>query len=330
MAGSDQSAAVQAIRGLDQLWQRCAPGQAPAPLTRHDRLLVDLLGLGIGQVLDHLFQQRPTFEQFAGWIAVTAGLPDPVRVERYHALLDGAPVPPAAQARIAALEAAPAVLDAADMAFWEQHGFVVLRQAISAAEAEAAARVMWDHIGASPDDPASWYADPARGLWFPLWQAPELDVARRSPRVHKAFAQIWGTGDLWGNVDRMSFNQPVRDDCPFLGSALHVDTSMAPPMPLGTQAILYLTDTPADHGALQVLPGFHRKHDAWFAALEGKDPRGVDLSAGTVPVPGMAGDMVIWHHALPHGATPNHGAFPRIVQYFNMMPPGVVDERPWI
>ena len=122
----------------------------------------------------------------------------------------------------------------------------------------------------------------------------------------------------------------MRPDCAFLGSPLHIDTSLATPMPLGTQAIIYLTDTPADHGALQVLPGFQRGFDAWIAGLNGADPRQVDLTAGTVPVPGRAGDMVIWHHALPHGATPNRGTTPRIVQYLNFAPPTVVDARPWI
>lgn len=318
------------IRGLPEFWLRSVADGPPEPLSHHDRMLVDLLGLGIGQVLELLYGKRPDYEAFLAWIEQVAGTPDPVRLARYHALLDGAPIPPAAQARIAALEAAAPVLGPDQMAYWHEHGYVVLPAAISRAEAEAAARVMWRHIGASPDDPESWYGEAARGLWFPLWQAPELDVARSSPRVQKAFAQIWGTGDLWGNVDRMSFNQPVRADCPFLGSALHIDTSLAPPMPLGTQAIIYLTDTPAHHGALQVLPGFHRQIDAWIAGLDGADPRQVDLSARTVPVPGAAGDMVIWHHALPHGATPNLGSYPRIVQYLNFSPPGVTDTRPWI
>lgn len=321
---------LASIRGIEGLWARSQPGGNAAPMQHEDRVLVDLLGLGIGQVLDQLFQVRPGFTDFLDWIEATAGLPDPVRVERYHALRDGAPVPPAAQARIAALEAAAPVLDADDMAFWDEHGYVVVRQAITRGEADAAAQVLWQHIGASPDDPASWYAEPARGLWFPLCQAPQLDVARRSPRVQKAFAQIWGTGDLWGNVDRMSFNQPVRANAPFLGSPLHIDTSLAAPMPLGTQAILYLTDTPAQRGALQVLPGFHRDFDAWAASLGGADPRRVDLRDGVVPVPGDAGDMVIWHHALPHGATPNHDDFPRIVQYLNFAPPTVRDDRPWL
>jgi ectoine hydroxylase-related dioxygenase (phytanoyl-CoA dioxygenase family) len=44
-------------------------------------------------------------------------------------------------------------------------------------------------------------------------------------------------------------------------------------------------------------------------------------------IPGMAGDMVIWHHALPHAATPNRGERPRIVQYLKYFPPPQPPER---
>ncbi|MGZ0787900.1 phytanoyl-CoA dioxygenase family protein [Pseudomonas saponiphila] len=33
-----------------------------------------------------------------------------------------------------------------------------------------------------------------------------------------------------------------------------------------------------------------------------------------------AGDLIIWHHALPHGASPNRGTLPRMVQYINFYP----------
>lgn len=318
------------IRGLEPLWARSTMRAPPAPLTHADRMLLALLRLGLGQVLEKLHHDRPEWPDFTAWIAAMAGQPDPVEVARYHAALDGLPPPSDVQARIAAIEAAEPALSPAELEQWQRDGYVVLRGALSRAEADAAAAVLWQHIAARPEDPASWYAEPARGLWFGLWQHPALDVARQSPRVHKAFAQIWGTADLWIQHDRMSFNQPVRDDCPFLGSPLHVDTSLAAPMPLGTQAIVYLTDTPAVRGALQVVPGFHRRCDAWLQGLGHADPRQVNVSAGATPVPGAAGDMVIWHHALPHGATPNRGDFPRIVQYLNLFPAFAEDDRPWI
>jgi ectoine hydroxylase-related dioxygenase (phytanoyl-CoA dioxygenase family) len=39
-----------------------------------------------------------------------------------------------------------------------------------------------------------------------------------------------------------------------------------------------------------------------------------------IPIAGGAGDLIVWHQALPHGATPNLANSPRVVQYLNMFP----------
>ena len=44
-----------------------------------------------------------------------------------------------------------------------------------------------------------------------------------------------------------------------------------------------------------------------------------------VSVEGGAGDLVIWHSALPHGASPNRAEVPRVAQYITMGP--APDER---
>ncbi len=94
------------------------------------------------------------------------------------------------------------------------------------------------------------------------------------------------------------------------------------PIKFKTQGILYLTDTPPEQGALTIVPGFHNRLFDWLQTLEpGINPQDQDLHAlGSVPIDGEAGDMIIWHHALPHGSRPNLGKNPRIVQYINMYP----------
>ena len=47
-------------------------------------------------------------------------------------------------------------------------------------------------------------------------------------------------------------------------------------------------------------------------------------------MPGRAGDMVLWHAALPHAASVNRGKQPRLVQYIAYRPLGMVDRRPWL
>jgi ectoine hydroxylase-related dioxygenase (phytanoyl-CoA dioxygenase family) len=155
-----------------------------------------------------------------------------------------------------------------------------------------------------------------------LFQHAAFTANRRSPRIHKAFAQLWGTSDLWVSTDRVGFNVPERRGWMFRGPDLHWDVSLAQPIPFGTQGILYLTDTPAEQGAFTCVPGFQRRIDAWLDAVPpGADPRREDLHAlGSKPIAGRAGDLIIWDHKLPHGSRPNRGTRPRIVQYLNMYP----------
>jgi len=88
------------------------------------------------------------------------------------------------------------------------------------------------------------------------------------------------------------------------------------------QGILYLTDTPAEQGAFSCIPGFHRKLEGWLRELPpGEDPRqAVMRHPGYTPVAGKAGDLVIWHQALPHGSSPNRGTKPRVAQYITLRP----------
>ena len=44
------------------------------------------------------------------------------------------------------------------------------------------------------------------------------------------------------------------------------------------------------------------------------------------PIPGKAGDLIIWQGALPHGAGQNIAKHPRVVQYISMFPAKEEDE----
>jgi ectoine hydroxylase-related dioxygenase (phytanoyl-CoA dioxygenase family) len=162
------------------------------------------------------------------------------------------------------------------------------------------------------------------------FQHPAQTAIRRSPRIHKAFAQLWGTADLWMTTDRMSFNPPERPGYQFPGPHLHWDASLTRPIPFGTQGILYLTDTAADQGALRLVPGFHRRLGTWLDGLGERHPREVDLSGEAVTIPANGGDLIIWRQDLPHGASPNQSARPRLAQYLTMYSAASSDLRPWL
>ena len=165
---------------------------------------------------------------------------------------------------------------------------------------------------------------------------------RQYPRIHQAFAEICGTDRLWVSIDRASMNPPDRTSPKEAGKLngdshskqpiplpLHWDIAVEPPIPFCVQGVLYLTDTAADGGAFICVPGFHRKLEAWLVNLPADaDPRKQDLmSLGATPIPGKAGDLIIWHSSLPHGASLNTRRYPRIVQYITMFPVKEKDEN---
>ncbi|WP_077228418.1 phytanoyl-CoA dioxygenase family protein [Sphingomonas hengshuiensis] len=315
------------VHGFEAFWAKLVHGGG-SPLTTRQRIMLDMLGLGLEQTYRKL-AERPSLEAFAAWTTETAGPPDPERLARYHAYIAGEPPPPATQAWLDAIDAAPPVLDAADLAQWDAQGYVILRNAIAPSEATAIEAVLWRALDASPDDPSRWYPQREGGIMLQIFQHPAMDVPRYSARVHKAFAQLWGTANLWSRVDRLSFNPPERPDYRFPGPHLHWDVSLAPPIPFATQGILYLTDTAADQGAFQLVPGFHHRLGPWLETLGDRDPRAIDLSAEAVPIAAGAGDLIIWRNDLPHGASPNRAARPRMAHYVNMYPASLTSNPVW-
>ena len=323
VVASSEEVGALGIRHVRHLWSRCMArraGQAkpsgdPGEWVA-DGTLIFGLGLGLHETLHYLYTEAPAFEQFERWILEkNGGTIDPRRINRINAALAGTPDP-------AEMQLGEPVLTPEDLAFWQQNGYVVLHDAVPPENCAAAAQAIYDFLGMDPEDPRTWYGGPqGHSIWIPLLHHPAFWANRNSPRIHSAFAQLWGRGDLWVSVDQGGMNPPETPNWRFPGPHLHWDASLEPPMPFGVQGILYLTDTEAAQGAFTCVPGFHLKIDDWLASLNGADPRQQDLQAlGPVPIAGKAGDLIIWHHALPHGSSPNRATRPRVVQYIFMRP----------
>ena len=322
---------------LKRLWSRAMRAQQGLvpPVEQHDRhldyLVIHACGLGLEQTANQ-FRQMPSFADFERWIVATMGGVAPERVARINAAVVGEPPPPPTARWHAEVEASAPVLSHTDLAFWDEHGYVVLHDAVPAESRDAAAAAVWQRVGARPDDPDTWYRQRDHGIMVQYFQHPAFEANRRSRRLHKAFAQLWGTADLWTTTDRAGFNAPERPRFTFPGPHLHWDVSIKTPIPFGTAGILYLTDTPPEQGAFTLVPGFQRWGEAWLKSLPpGTNPRTLDLKAlGAKPIGGRAGDLIIWHQALPHGASANRGSAPRIVQYINMFPTRIEEQEEWI
>ena len=299
---------------------------------RFDNLLLNGLGLPLEETMQYLMQTNPDFAEFERWIlAKHDGQLPPLHVARLNSVFSGQPYPDALRQNLREIETMPDVLNAEDLAFWNEHGYVILRQAISIEQAQATEDAVWEALGMDRTNAATWYEKAiGKGIMMEFYHHPTLRANRQAVRIRKAFAQLWGTADLWATTDRTSLNPPETATYQHQGTPLHWDMSLTPPFHFGTQGLIYLCDTPAHQGAFSCVPGFHRQLESWLAALPaGTDPRRVDLTAQVRPIAAEAGDMVIWHHMLPHGSSPNRGSYPRLVQYLNMYPAEFKENMAW-
>jgi len=320
-----------AAQRVEALWRRARGGER-RPLSGADRTLDRIALNTLGVATEELREVLPRFEAFSdllAWSEARAGGLDPEALGRFEAMAADAPAPEAMRRRIEAVEAAEPVLGEDDLRAWDEDGYVIVPAVITPGEVRALADVVWASAGADPGDPATWRLTD-HGIMVQLFQHPALTPARTSARLLKAFAQIWGTADLWTSLDRVSFNPPVRPGVEFPGPRLHWDISLVPPVAFQVQGMIYLTDTTAEQGAFEAVPGFHKRIDAWLGSLgEGVDPRRVDLSAQARRIAANAGDLIIWHSALPHGASPNTGDHPRLAQYVTQYPASLRAAEHW-
>lgn len=318
---------------LEDLWRRLTR-RSPNPRQNwwRDQLVLEGLGLPLEESRLYLANKQPTLAEFEQWILErNDGRLEPLRLERLNATIAGSPYSRELLAALRAIESSEPVLSTDDLSFWEEQGYVILHNAISPSACRATELAVWDFLQMDPDCPATWYQASTHGIMRQFFHHHTLRANRMSPRIYKAFAQIWGTADLWMTIDRVSFNPPERSDWSFPGPWLHWDTTLTTPVPFGVSGMIYLTDTEREQGAFTCVPGFHRRVDAWLRSLPANvDPRREDLeSLGAVPISGRAGDLIIWHKALPHGSRPNRATQPRIVQYLSMHPAKREDNREW-
>ena len=223
------------------------------------------------------------------------------------------------------------------MDFWRANGYVILPDAVPKANIDALVDTIWRFTQMDPKDPQTWYK-PQHSQYgmlelnqsgmVELYHHQTLWDNRQHPRVHGAFADIWGTQELWVTIDRVNLNPPARPDWDFQGFVhWDIDTSLRP-LPYGVQGVLSLVDVSAEQGGLQLVPGFHREFAQWVKAQPAdRDPWKPDISGfELVGVEMGAGDLVIWHSLLPHGTARNRGTRPRLAQYISMFPAQEDDE----
>ena len=211
-------------------------------------------------------------------------------------------------------------LSSKDMMQWQEQGYVVVKGIIPRATSLAIAEELMNCNNASLATPDSWHQAYGGPFFRQVFDIPELNIARQSSRARQAFQQVWERENLVVSRDTYSLNFPETASHRFQGTKLHLDVDFHLPLHFKTQGIVYLNDVAPEQGALTLCTGFHLKYAQWLNTLpQGFNPNDSDFyQLRHKPIAAEAGDLIIWHHWLPHGASPNHHKLPRVAQYLDM------------
>lgn len=298
---------------LEKLWNRTLHSATQADTETWNKEIKALYDLGISMedTLRFLYFEKPDFETFKIWID-TKKKDENTESEDFTA----------------------AVLSEEDLDFWNKNGYVIVKNAISKEDCEVTQQAIWDYLKMDPNKKETWYNrhENQKGLMLNFSDHETLNKNRLSPKIKKAYEQLYNTTKIYKTIDKVSFNPPETDDFTFLGSPLHWDTSLKQPIKFGLQGLLYLTDCGINDGAFHCVPGFHNEINDWLNRLKpNENPR--ELAIKTLQpkaIVGNAGDFIIWNNTLPHCATPNKGEKPRMVQYLTYLPDHYNDSGEWI
>lgn len=213
-------------------------------------------------------------------------------------------------------------LNESDIQHWHEHGYVIVKEVISKNQAAEVSQWLFECNGMSANIKESWYKG-FGSIMQEIYQHPLLEHARKSKKARLAYEQLWGVTNLICSVDKVSINPPEFGGHYFQGPHLHLDVNFKHPSHFHTQGIVYLNDVAENQGALTVVPGFHHQFSNWLANFNGtQGPQEFNFKhMKTKSIAAEAGDLIIWHHWLPHGASPNRAKFPRLAQYMTMYAP---------
>ncbi|QMU57424.1 MAG: phytanoyl-CoA dioxygenase [Boseongicola sp.] len=224
------------------------------------------------------------------------------------------------------------VLSEDDWTHWITKGFVIVRNAVPAAQAKALADVLWEFDEKDPSDPSTWYAPQRRAHvraelnnagMVEIYHHQALWDNRQTQRVYDAFVDIWDRTDLWVTIDRANLNVPKKGATSKDGF-IHwdVNTALDPP-PIGVQGVLSLDIQDDETGGFQCAPYLFEHFDQWVKTqpddrnpllpdMDGIERENISLNPG---------DLMIFNSLLAHGVRPNISKNKvRLAQYISMHP----------
>lgn len=220
---------------------------------------------------------------------------------------------------------------AESVAYLEEHGYVVVADALTGKECEKALALTWDYLeqlgtGVDRNDWTTWDDDrwptvvhggilPGHGIghseaqWF----------IRGIPNVKKTFAAVWDTDDLLVSFDGMALWRPWSLNEAWKtnrgGAWLHIDQHpISRPGRQCIQGLVNLLPTTPATGGNVLIPGSHKQFEnipKVYPERLGRLPERLDhfrfpaddpLLAGTPPIICHleAGDILLWDSRVIH------------------------------
>ena len=223
------------------------------------------------------------------------------------------------------------ILSEEDWKFWIENGYIVIKDAVPKEQVERLAKFLWEFEEKDPNNAETWYAPPRAEMkmkeltntgMVEVYNHQYLWDNRQVPKVHQAFADIWGTEKLWVTIDRANLNLPIKPGYEARGF-IHWDYDPET-KPQNVQGVLALADQDDENmGGFQCIPELYRTYDTWkLMQPDDRDRFKPDVSGfEIVKVKMNAGDLLIFNSTEPHGIRPNKsGNKVRLAQYISMMP----------
>ena len=111
------------------------------------------------------------------------------------------------------------VLSETDWQHWIKKGYVVVKNAVSAADCRRLENALWEFDEKDPNDPTTWYAPQRRphvraelnnvGM-TEIYHHQAMWDNRQAQRVYDAFVDIWDQEEPWVAIDRANINPPKK------------------------------------------------------------------------------------------------------------------------
>lgn len=163
------------IMHLKRYWQKAqlrksgelSPDAFPKEWTT-DITLLAALGLGLEQTIKHLFEANESFEEFENWIMqVNHQTLSLANIETFNKTITDTEI----KNQTPGIEN---VLSETDLQFWNENGYIILKNAVSKQDCENTIQVICDFINVDVQDAATWYKEhPAKqGIMVQLFQHP--------------------------------------------------------------------------------------------------------------------------------------------------------------